>query len=107
MAITTTCILFSLKKVGVKLVTTKFYCVQTCNYVLNNKVNDGILNVVSFTEEVKVKVGLSGPPPMKSGFQYVNPGQEDQMVIQIIYGTITIDHYWIDHDSTKQKTKKT
>lgn len=41
MAITTTCILFSLKKVGVKLVTTKFYCVQTCNYVLNNKVNDG------------------------------------------------------------------
>lgn len=89
------------------MVTTKFYCVQTCNYVLNNKVNDGILNVVSFTEEVKVKVGLSGPPPMKSGFQYVNPGQEDQMVIQIIYGTITIDHYGIDHDSTKQKTKKT
>lgn len=41
MAITTTCILFSLKKVGVKLVTTKIYCVQTCNYVLNNKVNDG------------------------------------------------------------------
>lgn len=39
MAITTTCILFSLK-VG-KLVTTKIYCVQTCNYVLNNKVNDG------------------------------------------------------------------
>lgn len=41
MAITTTCILFSLKKVGVKLFTTKFYCVQTWNYVLNNKVNDG------------------------------------------------------------------
>lgn len=55
----------------------------------DKKVNDGKLNVLSVTEEVKVKVGLSGPPPMKSGLQYVNPGQEDQMVIQIINRTIT------------------
>lgn len=38
------------------------------------------MNLFNVSEEVKVKVGLSGPPPMKSGFQYVNPAQEDQMV---------------------------
>lgn len=59
-----------------------------CMHILVfNKVNEGILHVLSVTEEVKVKVGLAGPPPMKSGFQYVNPGQEDQMVILIIYRT--------------------
>lgn len=60
-----------------------------CMCLHDKKVNDGKLNVLSVTEEVKVKVGLSGPPPMKSGSQYVNPGQEDQMVIQIINRTIT------------------
>lgn len=63
---------------------TNMFCMHMLVF---NKVNEGILHVLSVTEEVKVKVGLAGPPPMKSGFQYVNPGQEDQMVILIIYRT--------------------
>lgn len=65
-------------------------------------------------KEVKVKVGLSGPPPMKSGFQYVNPGQEDQMEISgyrpslirkvivwffiiITAGLLRLFFYWLPH----------
>ncbi|XP_056003243.1 polyamine-transporting ATPase 13A3-like isoform X2 [Ostrea edulis] len=65
-------------------------------------------------EEVKVKVGLSGPPPMKAGFQYVNPGQEDQMEISgyrpslvrkvivwffiiITAGLLRLVFYWLPH----------
>ncbi|XP_062618648.1 polyamine-transporting ATPase 13A3-like [Saccostrea cucullata] len=65
-------------------------------------------------KEVKVKVGLSGPPPMKSGYQYVNPGQEDQMeiggyrpsllrkmlvwfFILITAGLLRLFFYWFHH----------
>ena len=48
--------------------------------VFFQSVKFNIMNLFNVSEEVKVKVGLSGPPPMKSGFQYVNPAQEDQMV---------------------------
>lgn len=38
-------------------------------------------NVSFFPEPVKVKAGRVGPPPLKDGVYYVNPFQDDQMVM--------------------------
>jgi len=46
----------------------------------------GVTKYFFFPEPVKVKAGRVGPPPLKDGVYYVNPFQDDQMVM-------TANHY--------------
>ncbi|XP_021372872.1 probable cation-transporting ATPase 13A3 isoform X2 [Mizuhopecten yessoensis] len=64
--------------------------------------------------DVKIKTGRSGPPAMKPGYKYINPGQEDQMEIHgyersivwtvivwigifLTVGLLRLFFYWFPH----------
>ncbi|XP_033763289.1 probable cation-transporting ATPase 13A3 [Pecten maximus] len=65
-------------------------------------------------KNVKIKTGRAGPPAMKPGYQYINPGQEDQMEIHgyqrsvvwtiivwififLTVGLLRLFFYWFPH----------
>ncbi|XP_060069309.1 polyamine-transporting ATPase 13A3-like [Ylistrum balloti] len=64
--------------------------------------------------DVKIKTGQAGPPAMKPGYNYINPGQEDQMEIHgykrsimwtiivwifiiLTVGLLRLFYYWFPH----------
>ncbi|XP_069105845.1 polyamine-transporting ATPase 13A3-like [Argopecten irradians] len=71
-------------------------------------------DVCNINHDLKIKTGRAGPPAMKSGYQYINPGQEDQMEIHgyersfiwtvivwififLTVGLLRLFFYWFPH----------